>query len=271
MAVFKCTALFQQVTNPSGASQGNREGGWSESLYKETGDESAMRIAFEELCRRRALLLGASASIIGQRYQKVDPVGRANVGSRRFPGRSVWSVDVPQLALTFVMFSTTQINSRRFTLRGVPDTICAEGEYKPPAAFTTAFKDYCTQLGLFNFRARLMTAPKAEIISISDVGAVLVASDLTVTPGQQVWISGVEAQFITVPSGYHFVATATDARHFTLTKWDHGASTGGTAETSTTIYPVMETIGTNAPSAKIVVRKVGRPFGGYRGRASKRA
>ena len=77
MPYVKCTALFELVTGTetrSGISR-PRTGGWSESWYY-SGDVPQARAAFRRVCTRRAALLSPGGKIVGQRYQRADPVAR---------------------------------------------------------------------------------------------------------------------------------------------------------------------------------------------------
>src|SRR4051812_2176397 len=95
----KYTAIFELSTNNSNTAQGHRVGGWSETVYY-NGSVNAVNIAqFTNLCQRRARFLPASAAVVGQRYQNIDPVGGASTGSVRFPGNANYGNDVPQMSL----------------------------------------------------------------------------------------------------------------------------------------------------------------------------
>jgi len=271
MSLFKCTALFSLVTNTDGTAKGNRQGGWSESVYFD-GLEANLVSRFEALCARRALLLGTATDLIGQRYQKIDPVGRAVQGSKRFPGQNVLENDVPQMALMFNMFSTTGLNSRRFTLRGLPDEYVHQGEWKPTPSATSNFNQYCNALAPFSMKASRKDTAKAPLVSIAVDGTFILQQPLAFAANDYLTVSGAKVIGGTANGRFH-VQTFTDTQHGKFSNWVSGASIGGEVKLDETFYPAFENTATTGafPNPKVVVRKVGRPFGGYVGRASRRA
>lgn len=270
MAIFKCTMLFSQTSTPVGGNATARTGGWSESVYRDTVAPASLVSRFLDLCTKRAALLSTNAAIVGQRYQQIDPFGKTTTGGTVLPG-SAGPCDVPQMALTYVLFALNSPNARRFTLRGIPDAVVTTGEYNPAgvAGFNNNFLTYLSQFFQWNFRAYTAPSGQVPILTISDTGAVVLASPLTLAVHDRVRISGVSAIGKAAPSGSFRVLTVTDSTHFTIDEWPNVPGQSGLAWLPSLIYPFFAPAQT--PTPKVVVRKVGRPFGGYRGRASARA
>lgn len=267
MATFKCTMLFTLATNRSNGSIGKRVAGWSESVYSQTSDFAALRTSFVNLCQKRAALLARGASIVGQRYQMIDPRGRATVNGQQFAG-NYGDSDVPQMSLTFVVPSASSPNNRRFTLRGLSDIFVVEGEYKPSAFINQVIADFVAALATFRFRATNLTNEPVPISTIAGDGTFVLQQPLTFAVNDYLNVSRVRVSGGTNSDRYH-VSVATDTQHGKFSDWSLGAGTGGTARLDTIIYPLFD--GTAQVDPVVVTRKVGRPINGYRGRASTRA
>jgi hypothetical protein len=265
----KCTALFTQSTNLSGGSRGLvRVGGWSETWYSNQAITET-RNEFETLCQIRALMLPNSAAVIGQRYQIVG--GGSSTSGRVFPGAGGQPADVPQMALMCTMKAAGVPNIRRFALRGIPDAIVVEGEYKPTGAFTTALNRYSTQItdGQFLMRGRNLSTAPFGVVSVDVNGNVVLTAAQTITVGSEMQFVRTTDQYGRTVSGSYFVETVTDTTHFKLHAYTFGVVNGGQIRLLTAPGFLAMEIGSLVP-VRVVVRKVGRPFGGYRGRASNR-
>jgi hypothetical protein len=176
------------------------------------------------------------------------------------------------MALMFSMFSSTGLNARRFTLRGLPDEYVFEGEFKPTPAATSNFRTYCNRLKNFNMRATRKDTAGAPITSIATDGTFILQQALAFAANDYLNITGVKIIGGSTSGRFH-VSTFTDNQHGKLSNWVAGAGIGGAAKLDEQFYPAFEDTAAAArwPNAKVVVRKVGRPFGGYSGRASRRA
>lgn len=268
MAVFKLIAIFEQVTNLSGDSIGHRIAGWSEGVYGVSGNFPLLRTQFEALCEARAPLLGTGSSIVGQRYELIDPIGRTQTGARRFTP-SFEKSDVPQMALTFVVNALNTPHVRRFTLRGLRDGLAEEGEYKPTANSPAAISAFVRALSPFSMRASNLQTPYVPLLGVDAVGNFTMAQPLTYAVGDRVTVKGAKTSLGTVPTQAYYVEARTDATHGKLGNWVAGVAIEGAVRGQLVSYPTFDP---NTPIApQITVRKAGRPLGGYRGRASKRA
>lgn len=271
MSAWKYTMLFDYRSNLANRAKGGRQGGWSESWYSllEPGDFE--KTAFAQLQTRRAGLLGTGARIVGQRYQQVDPSGRSSTGQDAYPAASGMLSDQPQTSLLFRVPSADTTNFKGFICRGIPDDMVKEGEYIPTQAFTSAINLFFTNLGGWRFRAEQANTPQADINSITVTGTtatVALDTSFDVSANTKVKITRCYDTFGRVVSGT-FRYSPTDTFHGTIQNWTHGVCTGGRIRVFNIIYPLVQ--GVAPTNFRAIVRKVGRPLIGYRGRASKRS
>jgi hypothetical protein len=264
----KYTMLFKLTTNRSSGSVGSHTGGWSESWYSSDPINTQGKQSFRSLCQARAALLSQGGQIIGQRYQNIDPVGRSVAEGIVFNGGQ-GACDVPQLSVFYTLPCAGVPNVRRITLRGVPDAVCVEGEYVPIPAFRNAlqrFNDALVDL-LWQCRCRNLTAEKVPIVSIDTNGTFKLSQPLTFAPNDVVTVNRVKIPGATLTQQVT-IDSRVDAQNGKLFGWQNGATTGGTMQEKSIIYPTL-LLATVTPRATI--RKVGRPGDAYRGRASSRA
>lgn len=275
MARFKCTAIFSSSTNVSNTSSPNRRvGGWSESFYYNGSFEAALT-AFQtgagSFCATRAALLPTGCGIIGQRYQQTSPVGPSATRSQLFPGRTDTPADVPQMALLCSVPGVGVPNVRPMTLRGIPDKYVVEGEYSPDRPFADALRKFF-QTGLINlyFKGKDKTQAKIDIVSVSALQVVttvlphgLAVGD-SVTIGRNKITAGGAIQKAT-----GLVVSVASGTVFTTESLNLQAGTGGYTQKQVVVYVQVDP--GNVEPSRVVVRKVGRPFAGYRGRAGKKS
>jgi hypothetical protein len=269
----KATWLFGQSTNKSGSANALVQvGGWSESWYS-TMDINAAQGAFENLAQYRAALLSNSAAIIGQRYSIIG--GGSSTSGRQFPGRAGVLSDIPQMALLCTCLASGQPNIRRFMLRGIPDDIVYEGSYKPTGAFTTALNTYFTKVtsGSWCMRGRDLTVANTALVGVvigtGARGLVQTATSLTLLVGQQVQFMRTRDQYGRTIKGTFTVAEVTDGFNFAVSNWTYGnVDRGFVRRVGAPIFPVA--LDGSFTPVRITTRRVGRPFGQYRGRQSKR-
>jgi hypothetical protein len=272
MSVYKCTMLIQLATNVSQPTNPDRRiGGWSESWYS-IGSLSLAQSNLNGpggLCQTRAAMLPIGATIVGQRLQLVDPkpVGPTITTAKNFPGSSGLKADTPQQALLMNCPGSGVSNVKHAVLRGIPDPVIIEGEYSPTVAYFTAVVNFMKSLSQFSFRGRDLTLPSLDIISITALGLIQFAAAVPFNPLDRIRIKLVTPAVGQNRVGGVFVAsgipTATTVQ---LLAWPFGAGTGGFARKDATVYPIVDLPGTEVE--RVIVRKVGRPFTQYRGRAS---
>lgn len=271
MAAFKFSFIFNYrsgtTTTPGGQS---RQGGWTESLYWSSYDASVLR-SLRQLAVARAGLLPFSAGIVGMRVQQVDPSGPVTSVPMLYPGGSILETndsDIPQMALLLTARSDTVSNTRRFRLAAIPDAMVKFGEYSPSPFFRGAMSFYLQSLSGWRFRGLDLTQPKKPLVSVADDGTYTTSQDFAVAVGERVKVYSVVDHEGFKRDGNFLVTTATTLRTGKLGGWTFGATTLGSIRKIVPIYPIIRADETSIQ--RTVVRKIGRPFGGYRGRASKR-
>jgi len=266
--MIKCTALFAYNSNVSGINTTlRRSGGWSEGIYYD-GTAAQAASAFIDWCALRAQLLPKGTAIIGQRYQVVD--GGSSTSGRLFPGNVAYAADVPQAGVMLTAEAANGVNVRRWTYRGIPDIMTTEGEYVPTPTFKTLLRNaaqFATG-GAWRFRARVLDNPLYELVSITEAGVLTLYSDSDFQVGDVLRMFKVTDENDNSVTGTFKVAVRTTAGIFTLAHWPGKVAISGAVRKETLDF--FQINGTTLSDGKLVVRKVGRPFGGYRGRASVR-
>jgi len=269
MAVVKCIALFQLQTT---ASQPNnpekRLGGWSESWYSATASSIDATIPiFQTWCQRRVGILSTGAAIVGQRYQIVSPAGAVASRNLRYPGLA-GPADQPQAALLMKGISTNGRNRRLFTWRGIPDSQIVEGEYSGNGTFPAALQVLINNTGGWSMRARVLTATTYPLLQITSAGVFTTEVDHPFADGAMVRVlRSRDANGITVSGRFQVIAPIT-ARTGTLFLWPTTATKGGSVRSDSVDYYQINAADISVLRA--VVKKVGRPFTPYRGRATQR-
>jgi hypothetical protein len=268
MPVVKFTMLFNMVSNPSGASRGHRTGGWSESVYADFPLNFATGFA-NTLCINRAALLCNGAAIVGRRIQQVDVVGASNVDAKSFPGRSGTPCDIPQMSLLARIPSASTANTRPYIIRGIPDGIVQEGEYKPDGVFDPLFSSFIRELEGWSFKAVDLVTGLTEVESIDAAGNVVLAVPNLFTANDLVTILRSTDDFGRRHGGRFRISAVTDSSHFKLSGWPAIGTHGGLVRPYLVIYPHMAAVNGAVP-VRVTTRKVGRAFDQYRGKASAR-
>jgi len=277
--------IFQLTTQPADKTKAtNHTAGWSESFWDLAGLPSNDP-SISQLATARALLLPTQAAIIGYRLanytisgNKLIPTG-TSTSKRLWPGNAFLACDLPQIALEVSSKGPDGPNSSRSVLRGIPDVVMSFGEYQPDVTFDFNFKAWATIVATKNwyFLGRDLTVPAAPVSNI--------VPQAIVPPAPATWI-------INYP-GPHGVVVG-DYVRLNRCKDDAGNNiVGPFLVQSLTVGGIVVTglpAGTvlTSPSGTIrkdvirlflirttdfsraVVRKVGRPSAGYRGRQSKR-
>jgi hypothetical protein len=273
----KLTMLFQLTTNISHPLSPNRRiGGWSESWYFPGQDAAAARAAalngvgnIPSIMSTRAGFLPNGAAIIGARFQVVDPRGPSQSIGVSLPGTYNVESDVPQMALLVRIPGVGVNNVRTTILRGLPDDRVREGELFATQAFAVAIGAWVTSLPPWRFRGRDLSQPTIKMISISSTGVVATETPHGYGMGDMVRISRTVLSSGDFGGGRFQVSVlGPGALTFTVLNWDQGLGLGGSVRKDGIIYPQPDI--SNLSFQRVVVRKVGRPFVGYRGRRSRR-
>lgn len=261
--------LIRQTTNKGGTSgQPSRSGSWSEGWWIDDTPANALNKAVL-ISQQRARFLTTAAQIIGQRIRVLG--GGSQTQNIAYPGLLNVRADIPQMALLMNVTGKGVANTRKFFLRGIPDSRVEEGEYVELGSFTALLDAYANVLDeqSFAFKCRDLTAPQAPVLSITDVGVVTVMSDVALTPGMIVQGLRVSSDVTDKAISFELpVKAVTDTRHFTLDGWTFGPASGGKIRVLNIIYPIVNA--NTFKAIKIGTHKVGEDFFQYHGRASRR-
>src|SRR5262245_5545951 len=278
--ILKCSMLFahfSRVDDPG--SPIHRIGGWSEHYYWEGTDVSLFIAQFMGgahasgsylgLCAARAGILPKGASVVGQRWQQVDPLGPAQSRGVTFPGSTGLEADVPQMTLLCSAPGVGVRNVRKLMLRGMPDARVTQGEFDAPTGYVANLNAFFTRLSTFSFRGRDLAQPAFKIVSIDANGNVQCDAAVPFPALSYVAIGRTKNSLQRNVNGiFQVESISSTVGLFKVRPWTAGACTGGYARQHVVIYPKFD-----APNVKfdrIIVRKVGRPFTQYRGRRSRR-
>lgn len=275
MAATKVTLLFNAVTLNS-AGQAERTAGFSESYYSTLGiDDAALKTNWSALAIARANLLPANVSIIGSRYQTVDPVGGSRQYDNKYPPGSTVQNDLPGVALQWTVRSANSPNQRSLILRGTPDGRVVTGEYSPVANYNAALQAYFNELrAKWQFRAIDRTVLPVRIIDIV-AGLLTTAGNHGLNVGD---IVNVMSTFVGTDPGIKtsykaFVRTVPSVSTATLVPTEHVSlpeSTGGKIRKVSIIYPFFSITDAEIVTPTAIHRKAGAPFKKFRGRRTVR-
>lgn len=273
----KMTQFLQITTNVSlTAGTLQRIGGWSEGwYYPGTSIQGAIDAYTTEIAGLPALgaargaLLPRGGAIVGQRFQQVNPTGPSQSTAFRFTGEFMNNTDQPQAALLMRVKALNANNVRLHIIRGIPDIQLVEGEFSPQPGYLTSVNRYISSLGNWLFRGRDLSIQPVNIFTISSAGLVTTEAPHGLVVNDLVLIQkSLDADGLFV-SGRFMVATVGPGTNaFTTTAWTAGACTGGRVRKDGIVFPTVNPGQTTVSRA--VVKKVGRPFVQYRGRASRR-
>jgi len=248
-----------------------RLGGWTESFHFQ-GEIDAMKLklfggATGGLCGARAALLPNQAVIVGQRYQHVDPVGRAQTNDKQFQGGLTLAQDIPGMAALVRLRGQGVDNTAGYKLAGIPDTLVQRGEADFDQNFSANLTFFIAKLGEWRFKGIDLTVPKRQLVSITADGLVTTMIAHGYAVGDLVRISRARIPHSTQGGKGLFTVTSTPTTTtFTINGWEFDNTTLGTARKQTTIYPKIDSA--DSGFERIVTRKIGRPFGQYVGRHS---
>lgn len=275
MAATKVTLLFNAVTkNPAG--QAERSAGFSESYYSTLGiDDAQLKANWQALCIARAGVLAQNVSIIGSRYQTVDPVGGSRQYDNKYPPGQSSNNDLPGVALQYTVRSQNSPNQRNVILRGVPDSCVSTGEYTPVAGMGPALTAFFNQLqNKWQFRAIDRTVLPLRIIDIT-AGVMTTAENHGLAQGNIVNI--MSANVAGDPGGKTsykaFVRLTPSLSTATLVPLEHTTipnSTGGRVRKVQIIYPFFQITPEEILNPTAMHRKAGAPFKKFRGRRTVR-
>jgi hypothetical protein len=271
----KCTLLIQLATGTVAPNPSLRRiGGWSESFYFPGTDMAAAIAQVNKttlsvplgLCNARGGLLPSSAQIIGQRFQQVTPRGASQSLNRLWDGGSGFDTDIPQMALLTRIPSVDGAHVRPYIIRGIPDALVVDGEFRPTADINLALTNLFRTLGLYSMRVVNRVAAPQQIASIDASGKIIFnAVRPTIPVGGIINLVDIMVAGRTISGPFVVAAIGPESLALTITGWTYGVGLGGQGLQNSVSYLPLD--GTKATVGRIIVKKVGRPFVGYRGRA----
>jgi len=271
----KSSLLMTLTTEPTDRSVAvSHSGGWSETQWANYNQLADVRRDMLILAPERARCLPKNASVVGYRAQvftisgnKVLPGGTSS-GAFQYPGNTDNDGDIPQLALMCKGPSRTTTNISRFAMRAIPDAMVKNGEYAPTAIFKRYVESYLVSLKSMNFGfvGRDLSQLARRVVGIT-AGVVTVDDAAGLAEGQYVILRRVVDDSGNPVSG-SFRILSVVGNALTLAGMGNGVFAGnsGTLRKDGLAY-----FNFDFPTvARVVVRKIGRPFEQYRGRASKK-
>jgi hypothetical protein len=261
--VYKISFLLQQNSGQ------NRIAGFSETWYRD-GTLPEVVTAADAVAKRRSGFLTGFAAITGTRIQLIG--GGAQVQNGQYVGTYRVNQDIPQMALNCICKGQGVLNKKTFQLRGIPDGNVEGGEFNPTQQFSNNFDTWARSLvseGM-RFKAKDMTQPKVQIVSIANDGTFQLAAPITFNVGSYIDLLRVRTTTGLLVSGTYYVSVKTDGANGKFLNWPGGTVTlNGQARTNVTIYPLVDR--DTVRYLKITTRKVGRPFDLYAGRRRTRS
>lgn len=269
------TMLFNLGTTPDIKTEAApHQGGWSESFWQSGAilpDDQKVK----DLLNARRTMLPQQANIIGYRISnytangnKFVPTG-TNAGKLLLRGSPVLECDIPQMALMFFAKSGGR-NTSKFNIAAIPDDQVAFGEYQPTPGFKTRVTQFCNLLtaGGWGFVGRDLTLGAQRVISIAANVVTMSALPTGAAVGEYLIFNHVIDSAKKAVKGSYLI-TAVSGATVTLAGFTGQTVTApsGTARVDKPAFIAFTSVEPN----RIKVRKVGRPFEPYRGRATKRS
>ncbi len=273
MALTKWTMIFNYSSGITPTNSAPvRQGGWSESVYTLTGG-ATLEAEFLALISARLSICPRGTSVTRYRIQEVDPAGPSTPRKVQLSAPGTWLSDVPQMALKVSFGGGTAGGAFRREFRGLPDVQVVTGEYQPTAPFVVSANAFFARLQGSSFRARRRDKTKKQfkVSSISAAGLVtMIDATEEIAAGSRVQILRTIDPATGRRKGYFATITNfVDDRHFTISGEKVIESNFGTLRAAAIVTAAFSS--PDLANAEAVVRKVGRPFRAYSGRASKRA
>jgi len=275
MSATKVTLLFHAVTRDS-TGNAQRLAGFSESYYSTQAIDSAVLFTnWNQLCIARANLMPANVSIIGSRYQKVDPTGASRQFDTVYPPTTTVQNDLPGVSLQWTVRGFNTFNQRSLILRGIPDGRVVNGEYAPSLQYNNAINAFFDQLkNNWQFRAINRQVLPVKIVSII-AGVMttaqphgLVANDIVNIMSTKV---GTDRIVESYQAGVLPGVTANTAGLFLAGRGDNVKdSVFGRVRKAETIYPFFSITAGEQITPTAIHRKAGAPFKKFRGRRTVR-
>lgn len=264
--MIKLTMIFNTTSLSGGAVV--RTGGFSESWFRLGDTIGSPEIAAARiLAQKRAAALPGNDSISYLRFSKVDSPGSGSyVVKAGYPG-TFSGADVPQMAVGIKIFAVGSSNKKTMELRGIPDGQIFNGETTFTTPMKGALNTYLTELfSNWGFVGRNLSTPAKGILSIAANGTFVLNQSFAYNDGDLVQVLKTTAAGRRL-KGQILYATKVNDKNGVLNGWKHGDCVGGKIRLSSKVFCPISFDATAVDNAVALVRKVGRPFASYRGRA----
>lgn len=276
----KIIVLFQQTTDPQGEAPSigytgiPRIAGWSETYYGPDSPTEVLAIlkgprqTLRPMLEARAGIMSENCRIVGVRlYQGLT--GKGSLVSATYKGVKDLQSDIPNLGLLVAASNRESGLTRRWIARGLPDVNCENGEFSPGPGIIPRIDTWFKSLSGLGWMGT-STSNLVQVRTITSGGVVT-----TKTPHGFAQFQVPHFKNVTVKSsgkrvsGDWKISTLNpDNTVFTIEGWTYGASEGGTVGFDSLLF--QQFTNCDITVARVAVRKPGRPFVGYRGRASTR-
>lgn len=274
----KITLICQQATYYTSGNETSvgRAAGFSESWYSDSDASSAgLPLDIDELCKARAGLLPNSAAIVAQRIQRVDArgiPGQAQLIERYYGGRyGTNDGALPNKALCFYTKAANLPNHKMTILRGTPDSVVVQGEYKRTNAFQAALTAFFTELrDHWKFQARVRTNTSFKLVSVGAGGAFETEDNHGLANGDYVRLLRCYTNEKNSVTGV-FRVSGVAAKTGTLDRYaaDVGLVVArGKIRKDEIHYPAIRIDEQELRNPDAITRQVGLPFRRFRGRRS---
>jgi hypothetical protein len=249
--------------------------GWTELIYVAGTDPQQVVNGLTSWINARLALVGQETTLLAIRVTQVGVPGVSNIFPINRTGPTGQHTDTPWQALLCKLGAAAG-SQRNFWLRGIPDTWISNGTFTdwvldgPGGVPSTLVKSFLaiTANGVFRINAinRNITL-EADVISVTAAGAVtLNGAGLGVAIGDNVRFLRTKYDGGGNVTGTFRVLTVAGDISFTLKGWSMGKTVS--KGTMRQLIYVPQAI-TSGLIDRIGLRKVGRPFAPYHGRAPK--
>lgn len=264
-------ATYTGVTTPPTGVAGYR--GLSESWYSaKVFDSQDLYDTCTYWQSKRVPMLPRNSTIVAFRQQEVGNLGRSVLYKVPRPGVNAFIQDQSEAALKYKVRSTTTSAERTAVIAMVPDDIIIGGVYAGGEGDWLSYVNQFFNHIRDNWQMRIIdqSVPTYSIATIDADGNVVTNEATAFVAGAKVQVLRSKTEEDNTGSGVFYVETVTNPTHFKLRGWTFGATTKGSIRTYVITYNSVNVSTNHRANPEVGTRKIGRPFGESRGKASKK-
>lgn len=281
-----CSMILELATIATEDSPTNRKAGWKESYWADGNSISAAQNLFQGVARinspvsRRIMLLPRTVGVLKachyQQYDIADGVELVAIGPAKIVqvnafGSAALLSDVPQMSLQ-VNFGLKDGHPQRIkhTVAGIPDSQVVDGEGSFSRDMRGRLRSFIDSLdsAFGSVIVNKLAGTSRRIKSIDDAGVITGVQPIAgIAAGSLVDLLRVRGADGLQYGGTYRV-TAAAGGTITIQGWEGGDTTGGSLREHFLTFAGFDKAKSNFKRS--VIRKVGRPFDQFRGRASNR-